>query len=127
MAPSLLLVTHALLWWLVETEKLSSLAHAAIQDPAAPVFVSAANGWDLATKVRQGNLPDGEGPLHGLELVVHAHLSQWKINRHKSISWGIGRHRLCSHGICIALLCSALPLWFILGLDGLQSIKLDYA
>ena len=43
MAPSLLLDTHALLWWLVEPEKLSALAQAAINDPAAIVFVSAAS------------------------------------------------------------------------------------
>ena len=52
MAPSLLLDTHALLWWLVEPEKLSSLALAAINDPAATIFVSAAFGWELATKSR---------------------------------------------------------------------------
>ena len=40
MAPSLLLDTHALLWWLVEPEKLSSLALAAINDPGATIFVS---------------------------------------------------------------------------------------
>jgi len=51
MAPSLLLDTHALLWWLVvEPEKLSSLTLAAINDPAASIFVSAASGWELATK-----------------------------------------------------------------------------
>ncbi len=52
MALSLLLDTHALLWWLVEPEKLSSLALAAVNDPAATIFVSAASGWELATKSR---------------------------------------------------------------------------
>jgi hypothetical protein len=52
MAPSLLLDTHALLWWLVEPEKLSSLALAAMNDPAASIFVSAASGWEIATKGR---------------------------------------------------------------------------
>ncbi len=52
MTPSLLLDTHALLWWLVEPEQLSSLALAAINDPAATIFVSAASGWELATKSR---------------------------------------------------------------------------
>jgi len=63
MAPSLLLDTHALLWWLVEPEKLSSHALAAINDPAATIFVSAASGWELATKVRLGKLPGAEGLL----------------------------------------------------------------
>lgn len=66
MAPSLLLDTHALLWWLVEPEKLSTLAQAAINDPAAAIFVSAASGWELATKVRLGKLPGAEGLLQDL-------------------------------------------------------------
>lgn len=66
MAPSLLLDTHALLWWLVEPEKLSTHAHAAIDDPAATIFVSAASGWELATKVRLGKLPGAEGLLQDL-------------------------------------------------------------
>jgi PIN domain nuclease of toxin-antitoxin system len=59
MAPSLLLDTHALLWWLVEPEKLSPLAEAAI-------IVSAASGWELATKVRLGKLPGADGLLQDL-------------------------------------------------------------
>jgi len=66
MAPSLLLDTHALLWWFVEPEKLSSLALAAINDPAATIFVSAASGWELATKGRLGKLPGAEGLLQDL-------------------------------------------------------------
>ena len=66
MAPALLLDTHALLWWLVEPEKLSGLAHAAINDPAATVFVSAATGWELATKVRLGKLPGANQLLQDL-------------------------------------------------------------
>jgi PIN domain nuclease of toxin-antitoxin system len=66
MAPSLLLDTHALLWWLVEPEKLSTLALAAINNPAASIFVSAASGWELATKVRLGKLPGAEQLLQDL-------------------------------------------------------------
>ena len=66
MAPSLLLETHALLWWLVEPEKLSTLAHSAINDPAASIFVSAASGWEIATKGRLGKLPGAEQLLQDL-------------------------------------------------------------
>jgi PIN domain nuclease of toxin-antitoxin system len=66
MAPSLLLDTHALLWWLAEPEKLSMPARAAIADPAATVFVSAASGWELATKARLGKLSGAEGLLRDL-------------------------------------------------------------
>ena len=72
MAPALLLDTHALLWWLVEPAKLSGLAHAAINDPAASVFVSAATGWELATKVRLGKLPGAEQLLQDLASLLHS-------------------------------------------------------
>jgi PIN domain nuclease of toxin-antitoxin system len=57
-----------LIWWLVEPEKLSTLAYAVINDPAATIFVSTATGWELATKVRLGKLPGAEGLL--VETVV---------------------------------------------------------
>ena len=55
--PELLLDTHALLWWLAEPDRLSPAAHQAISDPANRVHVSAASGWEIATKVRLGKLP----------------------------------------------------------------------
>jgi PIN domain nuclease of toxin-antitoxin system len=66
MAPSLLLDTHTLLWWLAEPETLSKPAQAAIGDRAATVFVSAASSWELATKVRLGIFPGAEGLLQDL-------------------------------------------------------------
>jgi PIN domain nuclease of toxin-antitoxin system len=71
MAASLLLDTHALLWWLVEPEKLSPIAQTAIHDPAAAIFVSATSGWELATKVRLGKLPGAEGLLLDLPSLLH--------------------------------------------------------
>lgn len=53
----LLLDTHALLWWLAEPDRLSPAAHAGISDPAHSIHVSAASGWEIATKVRLGKLP----------------------------------------------------------------------
>jgi PIN domain nuclease of toxin-antitoxin system len=53
----LLLDTHALLWWLAEPERLSPAAYGAIADPGNRVHVSAASGWEIATKVRLGKLP----------------------------------------------------------------------
>ena len=54
---SLLLDTHALLWWLAEPDRLSPRAHAAIANDTTRVWVSAASGWEIATKVRLGKLP----------------------------------------------------------------------
>ena len=52
-----MLDTHALLWWLAEPERLSPSAHQAIAAPGNLVHVSAASGWEIATKVRLGKLP----------------------------------------------------------------------
>jgi PIN domain nuclease of toxin-antitoxin system len=52
-----LLDTHALLWWLAEPDRLSPAAHTAIADATARIVVSAASGWEIATKVRLGKLP----------------------------------------------------------------------
>jgi PIN domain nuclease of toxin-antitoxin system len=55
--PELLLDTHALLWWLADPDRLSPAAYGAIEDPGNRVHVSAASGWEIATKVRLGKLP----------------------------------------------------------------------
>jgi PIN domain nuclease of toxin-antitoxin system len=54
----LLLDTHALLRWLLDSPELSATARAAIADPAQRVLVSAASAWELATKQRIGKLPE---------------------------------------------------------------------
>ncbi|MFL0770394.1 MAG: type II toxin-antitoxin system VapC family toxin [Prochlorococcus sp.] len=71
MAP-LLLDTHALLWWLADPDRLSPRAHTAIADPTNPVHVSAASGWEIATKVRLGKLPAAIELLNDLPLLLAA-------------------------------------------------------
>jgi len=88
MAPSLLLDTHALLWWLVEPEKLSGRAHAAIND-SATVFVSAATSWELATKVRLGKLPGAEQLLQDLpSLLRHQGFQPLAVQLHHGVHAG---------------------------------------
>ena len=53
----LLLDTHALLWWLDGSRRLSRKARAAIGDEATSVSVSAASAWEITTKARLGKLP----------------------------------------------------------------------
>jgi len=67
-----LLDTHALLWWLAEPQRLSTAAHAAIADSTARVLVSAASGWEIATKVRLGKLPAVAPLLEELPAVLAA-------------------------------------------------------
>lgn len=63
-AVRLLLDTHALLWWLFDDPKLSSVARSAIVSPANEIVVSAASAWEIATKHRLGRLPEaGDVPV----------------------------------------------------------------
>ena len=57
-ARPLLLDTHAVLWWFAGSPRLSNAARAAIEDPRAPKFVSAASVWEIATKLRLDRLAD---------------------------------------------------------------------
>jgi PIN domain nuclease of toxin-antitoxin system len=62
-APSgrpLLLDTHALLWWLLDSSELSAKARAAIAATEQRVLVSAASAWELGTKYRIGKLPEAQ-------------------------------------------------------------------
>ena len=53
----LLLDTHAFLWWLAGSERLSEAARRAIADEANDILISAASAWEIAVKHRLGKLP----------------------------------------------------------------------
>lgn len=54
----LLLDTHTLIWWVIDSPRLTDAARQAITDAENDVLVSAASAWEIATKVRIGKLPD---------------------------------------------------------------------
>lgn len=54
----LLLDTHAFLWWVADSRRLSATAHKLIADETNSLFVSAASAWEIATKHRIGKLPE---------------------------------------------------------------------
>ena len=56
----LLLDTHAFLWWLIDSLRLSEPARRAIAAETNEVLVSAATAWEIATKYRIGKLPGAE-------------------------------------------------------------------
>ena len=56
----LLLDTHAFLWWLIDSPRLSEPARQAIATETNEVFISAATAWEIATKHRLGRLPGVE-------------------------------------------------------------------
>ena len=53
---NLLLDTHALLWWLLDSDRLRGRAYDAIADAHNAVFVSAATVWEIAIKAGLGKL-----------------------------------------------------------------------
>ena len=55
-----LLDTHALLWWVWDSTRLSATAYGVIDDESNEMFVSAASAWEIATKHRIGRLPEAE-------------------------------------------------------------------
>ena len=55
-----LLDTHAFLWWIADSERLSGPARAVIADELNDIVVSAATAWEIATKFRIGKLPGCE-------------------------------------------------------------------
>jgi PIN domain nuclease of toxin-antitoxin system len=52
----LLLDTHAFLWFITGSSRLSAVARAAIEDEANVVYVSAASAWEIAVKSSLGKL-----------------------------------------------------------------------
>jgi PIN domain nuclease of toxin-antitoxin system len=53
----LLLDTHALIWWLIDSPKLSAAARTKIADPRCAVFATPVSGYEIANKERLGRLP----------------------------------------------------------------------
>ena len=56
----ILLDTHAFVWWIAESERLSKTAYESIADEANAVIVSAASAWEIATKHRIGKLAEAD-------------------------------------------------------------------
>ena len=71
---SILLDTHALLWWLEDNPKLSEEARKEIGDLDSDVYVSAASAWEISIKIRAGKLKMGN-PIK----------DEMKINNFKSL------------------------------------------
>jgi len=71
----LLLDTHALLWWLAQSRRLSETARAAIADPDNELSVSAASAYEIGYKQAHGRLPPSPEPVarslrrQGIELL----------------------------------------------------------
>ena len=56
----ILLDTHAFVWWVADSRRLSEAARHAIAEDENDVFVSAASAWEIATKHRLGRLREAD-------------------------------------------------------------------
>lgn len=68
---TLLLDTHALLWWLENDARLSKPARFAMSNPDQRVVVSAASAWECAVKVPTGKLPQAAPVLANFRAILH--------------------------------------------------------
>ena len=66
----LLLDTHAFLWWLTDSPRLSVPARQAIAADTNEVLVSAASAWEITTKHRLGRLPNAEAVASDVKGVI---------------------------------------------------------
>ena len=62
---SLLLDTHALLWLLMEPQRIPAATLARIRDSATKVTVSTVSAWEIGTKFRLGKLDEAAAVVHG--------------------------------------------------------------
>ncbi len=67
----LLLDTHALVWAVGESPRLSRRAISAINNRRNYLFVSSATAWEVATKFRLGRLPEASLVVRGFESHLH--------------------------------------------------------
>ena len=62
----LLLDTHAYLWWIAGSDRLSAAANDAVTNSGNEVFFSAASAWEIATKHRLGRLPEAQPVIQNI-------------------------------------------------------------
>lgn len=92
----LLIDTHALVWWWLDSPRLSSRAKSILADRANDVFVSSVCALEIATKVRIGRLPEMAKHVHKYDSLVRQdgfeHLG---INQQQALRAGLmkGVHR----------------------------------
>ena len=61
----ILLDTHALLWALLEPERIPAATLDTVRDPATTLLVSAASAWEIAIKHRLGRMEGAEAVFEG--------------------------------------------------------------
>ena len=85
----LLLDTHALLWVLVDPERIPAATLATVRAPETTVYVSAASAWEIATKHRLGKLGGAAGVVSGYrEHLTRLRAEELAITGHHALTAG---------------------------------------
>jgi PIN domain nuclease of toxin-antitoxin system len=85
MATTLLVDTHALLWWLSGDRRLPRRSRDRIADPENHVFASAVSAWEVAIKTALGKL---DAPGHLVEAVEESGLSWMAVEPREAYAAG---------------------------------------
>ena len=59
-----LLDTHALIWWLTDSESLNTRAREAIADPDNEIYISTASLWEIGIKYSTGKMDCHPADIH---------------------------------------------------------------
>jgi PIN domain nuclease of toxin-antitoxin system len=86
----LLLDTHALLWTLLEPDRIPNGTLDDIRDPRTELLVSAASAWEIGTKFRLGKLDGAQAVVHGYaEHLARLHARELPITAHHALTAGM--------------------------------------
>jgi PIN domain nuclease of toxin-antitoxin system len=86
---SVLLDTHALLWTLLEPDRIPEPTLAHIRAADTDLVVSAASAWEIATKYRLGKLNDAAAAVHGyLDHLARLRARELPITSHHALTAG---------------------------------------
>jgi PIN domain nuclease of toxin-antitoxin system len=85
----LLLDTHALLWTLLDPNRIPERTLAHIRDAGTDLIVSAASAWEIATKHRLGKL-DAAAVVHGYrDHLLRLRARELPISSHHALTAGL--------------------------------------
>lgn len=86
----LLLDTHALLWTLLQPDRIPAATLEHIRDPRTELLVSAASAWEIGTKFRLGKLDSAQAVVHGYaEHLARLGAHELPITAHHALTAGM--------------------------------------
>lgn len=87
---NLVLDTHALVWFFLGDDRLSSRARAHMEDGGNSLFVSAASAWEIATKYRIGKLAGVADLVASYEvLIAEQDISELPVTSRHALTGGL--------------------------------------